>query len=88
MENIDNDNRENKGRAAARKTPVKKRKLSEFTIKLQSVGGVCTGGEISCMWDDTTRKFCDVNELMRFIEERCDAVWYPQPQRKLRSWAD
>ena len=80
------DNRESKGRAAARKTQVKKRKLSEFTIKLKSVDGVCTGGEVSCMWDDTTREFCDVNELMRFIEEQCDAVWYPQPQRKLRSW--
>ena len=80
------DNRENKGRAAAKMTQVKKRNLSEFAIKLQSVDGVCIGGEITCMWDGATRKFCDVNELMRFVEERCDAVWYPQAQRKLRGW--
>ena len=82
------DENQTKGRAAARKTRVQKRNLSEFAIKLHCVGGVLDGGEVSCLWDGVARKFCDVNELMRFIEQRCDFVWYPQPQRKLRGWPE
>ena len=80
------DDTKNPGRAAAKKTRVQKRNLSEFTIKLQSAGKVLTGGEVCCSWDGVTKKFRDVNELMKFIEQQCDAVWYPQPQRKLRGW--
>ena len=81
------DDQKTGGRAAARKTRVQKRNLSEFTIKLQSDGGALAGGWVSCAWDGgAARKFRDVNELMRFIEEQCDAVWYPQAQRKLRGW--
>jgi len=80
------DDRKNGGRAAARMTRVRKKNLSEFAITLRNVGGVSAGGEVTCVWDGVTRKFCDANELMRFIEEACDAVWYPQSQRKLRGW--
>ncbi|MCL2814510.1 MAG: hypothetical protein FWD23_07910 [Oscillospiraceae bacterium] len=80
------DDKKSPGRAAAKKTRVQKRNLSEFTIKLRGAGKVFAGGEICCAWNGTAKKFCDVNELMRFIEEQCDAVWYPQPQRKLRGW--
>ena len=64
-------------------TQVKKTGLSEFSVKLNEHGA---GGEISCVWTDNTRKFNDINELFKFIEEQCDAVWYPQSQRKLRNW--
>jgi len=81
------DNRENAGpRILGKKTRVQKRGLSQFTIKIQSAGGVFTGGEISCVWTDKTQKFNDIGELIRFIEEQCDNVWYPQAQRKLRDW--
>lgn len=80
------DEKQKSGSAAARKTQVKKRNLSEFAIKLQSAGGVFAGGEIRCVWNGVTRKFCDANELLRFIEQQCDDLWYPQPQRKLRGW--
>ena len=64
-------------------TQVKKKGLSEFSVKLDKQGA---GGEISCVWTDKTQKFSDINELFRFIEEQCDEVWYPQSQRKLRGW--
>ena len=66
-----------------RVTQVKKSGLSEFSVRLDK-NTAC--GEISCVWTDKTQKFSDINELFRFIEEQCDAVWYPQPQRKLRGW--
>jgi len=72
--------------ASVRMTQVRKKGLSEFEITLRSEGGVLSGGRVTCVWDGATREFCDVNELMRFVEGRCDAVWYPQSQRKLRGW--
>ena len=87
MDNQDTqENQENRGRTAAKMTQVKKRHLSEFKITLRSAGGTLVGGEAVCIWNGDARKFGDVNELMKFIEERCDAVWYPQSQRKLRGW--
>ena len=75
------DNQIGKGRVAAKKTSVKKRDLSEFSVRLSGAGG-----EVSCAWIDKSQKFCDISELINFIEEQCDIVWYPQPQRKLRGW--
>jgi hypothetical protein len=80
------DNQENRGHIAAKMPRLKKRNLSEFKITLRNAGGVLAGGEISCVWNGDARKFGDVNELMKFIEEWCEAVRYPQAQRKLRDW--
>ncbi|MCL1792821.1 MAG: hypothetical protein FWG34_03030 [Oscillospiraceae bacterium] len=80
------DGKKNIGRAAAKKTRTQKRNLSEFEIKLKNAGGTLAGGRVTCVWDGATWEFSDVNELMRFIEEQCDLVWYPQSQRKLRGW--
>ena len=66
-----------------RMTQVKKRGLSEFSVKM---GKNQPGGEVTCVWSGETRKFNDINELFAFIEKQCDAVWYPQSQRKLRDW--
>jgi hypothetical protein len=85
--NIDSHVQANRKPVAVKKTQVKKRGLSEFTVKIKSDGGVITGGEVSCVWINKTRKFNDVNELIKFIEEQCDIVWYPQAQRKLRDWS-
>ena len=68
--------------STVKKTWVKKRGLSEFLIKIKSD----SGGEISCAWTDKTQKFSDMAEVIKFIEEQCDEVWYPQSQRKLRGW--
>ena len=85
--NVNEVNEINGGKQfAAKKTWIKKRGLSEFTVRIQSSGGEVTGGEVSCVWTDKTEKFSDINEVLAFIEEQCDAVWYPQSQRKLRGW--
>ena len=68
-------------RITPRMTQVKKTGLSEFLVKMKG-----TGGEITCVWSGKTQKFGDLNGLLKFIDQQCDAVWYPQSQRKLRDW--
>lgn len=70
----------------ANKIKVKRSGLSEFLIKVRSRGGEFAGGEVTSVHSNETQNFSDVNDIIRIIERHCDAVNYPQAQRKLRGW--
>ena len=72
--------------AAVKTAWVRKTHLAEFLIKIRGADGTVTDGEFTCAWKDETVKFKDINDFIRLIEEQCDSVAYPQPQRKLRNW--
>ena len=85
--NVNENERENTVEQPKRKKAwVKRRSLSEFSIKIRSIDGVLDGGEIFYGWTGTTQKFSDAPEIIKFIEEQCDIAGYPQSQRKLRGW--
>ena len=65
---------------------VKRNVLSDFLIKIKSDGGVITDGEITSVFFNETHKFKDINDMLRILEQRCDAISYPQRQRKPVGW--
>jgi len=79
-------NETNEINGGEKKIWVKKRGLSDFTIKITSEDGVITGGEITSESTKKTDKFSDINEIIEIIEQHCNMVGYPQSERKLRGW--
>ena len=65
---------------------VKRRELADYLIKIHSSGGVITGGELTSVWSKQTYEFKDINDMLKLIEKQCNAVSYPQPQRKMNNW--
>lgn len=67
---------------------VKRSVLSEFIIKIKSGGDVVLNGEVISAYSNETQKFNDINDMLRIIERQCNAVSYPQSQRKLSEWTN
>jgi hypothetical protein len=65
---------------------VKRRELADYLIKIHNSDGVITGGELTSVWSKETYEFKDINDMLRLIEKQCNAVSYPQPQRKMNNW--
>jgi len=67
---------------------VKRRELADYLVKIHTEGGVFKGGELTCVWSKQTRGFTDINDMLKLIEKQCNAVSYPQPQRKMNNWPE
>ena len=61
---------------------VKRRGLADFLVKLKSDGS----GGLTCVFANESHEFNDINDMLRLIESQCNAMSYPQPQRKMRNW--
>ena len=61
---------------------VKRRGLADFLVKLRGDGS----GELTCVFAKEDHEFNDINDMLRLIEGQCNAMSYPQPQRKMRNW--
>jgi len=83
-----NNNEISGEKADVKKFQVKFKKsgLSDFLVKIKSDGGVMTGGELISISTKESYEFEDINDMLRLIEKQCNAVAYPQSQRKLRDW--
>ena len=61
---------------------VKRRELADFLVKLRGDGS----GELTFVFAKESHDFNDINDMLRLIEGQCNAMSYPQPQRKMRNW--
>jgi len=61
---------------------VKRRELADYLVKLRGDGS----GEVTFVFAKESHKFGDINDMLRLIEGHCNAVSYPQSQRKMRNW--